>query len=515
MDKLSIYTEDLWARYADKVLSEKKEKTYKHFDNVFDFASQNLKLKKILEDESFHKILKHSFSPFVKILTKTPRYKFDPAIDAFDLETKIRPISFASHFDSYLYGFYSFALTEYYQDYIRKNKFDKAVLAYRSDLGGDCNIQFAKRAFDSVKKMVGKHGRCTAIALDITGYFDNIDHKILKENWCKIIDEKKLPEDQFKIYKSLTQYSYVNNSSLMRHFGFDSDKAENFATLLDIIPKSLISKGFNEKFDLIRKRGLIVKNLPKKDLGGDQYRGIPQGSPMSAVLSNIYLIDFDKWLETRSRYMGSTYLRYCDDLLVICKSEDAIDLTDAIIADINLKYKLTIQSKKTDIIEFWPNSKGIVRGFDIKNGVKTKTYITDEKKTYKNLQYLGFEFNGTNIYIRPSSLSRYFRKAKGRIIKTMMMAYGKKSRGEKIYKKQIYQRYSHFGERNFISYAQNASKDFYLTKSGIIRAGMDSVSIKKQLSAHFSILQKEIEKSSKQFAARKFKKEGIKSTAKI
>src|SRR5690606_21579692 len=93
--------------------------------------------------------------------------------------------------------------------------------------------------------------------------------------------------------------------------------------------------------------------------------------------------------------------------------------------------------------------------------------------------------------------------SKGKIIKTMMMAYGKKSRESQILKKQIYDRYSHLGNRNFISYAQNASKKGYRNSKGDIKVGLDSPSIRRQLSAHFAILEKEISKKSSQFAISK------------
>jgi len=499
-----IYSNDLWERFVKKVTRAEKPKTYKQFDNTFDFTRENHKIKALIEDPTLTSIGSHSFSPHLKILIKTPRYKFDDSIDTYELETKIRPISFSSHFDSYIYSFYAFALTEAYQNYIKNERFDHCVLAYRSDLNGDCNIQFAKRAFDTIKAMIATEGKCTAIALDITGYFDNIDHDLLKEKWCDIIDEKQLPLDQYKIFKSLTTYSYVGKASFLNHFGIDTEKAEKFHNLLDLIPDTIAGPSYLDKFRLIRKENLVVRNKPKRNLDGTySNRGIPQGSPMSSVLSNIYLIDFDRWLSNLGRVMGFHYMRYCDDLLIICKSKDVVYLNNGIITEIKNRYKLTIQQKKTEIIEFRPNHSGKLRGFDIKRPEGRRTTQITEQQFYQNLQYLGFEFNGQNIYIRPGSLSRYFRKAKGRVLKTMMMAYGKKSRKEKISKKQLYFRYSHFGKRNFITYAQNAAKREYTNSEGLVRSGLDSKSIKRQLSSHFAILEKELKKTSQEFATSK------------
>ena len=45
--------------------------------------------------------------------------------------------------------------------------------------------------------------------------------------------------------------------------------------------------------------------------------GIPQGSPMSAVLSNVYMIDFDKNMFEYISNIGGSYRRYSDDILLI------------------------------------------------------------------------------------------------------------------------------------------------------------------------------------------------------
>ena len=234
-----LYSDDLWGRYVKKVEDKFKIKKYPHFDPYFNFPKEKERLHKIVGDITGRSVAEHPFLPLVKILAKTPRYKHQEIDDSYSLETKIRPISFASHFDGYIYGFYSFGLNEIYQKYIKVKGFDKSVLAYRTDLDGKCNIQFAKEVFDEIKL----RGECTAIAIDIRGYFDSIDHKILKEMWCKVLGISTLPTDQYRIYRSLTNYSYVNKSSLLKHFKINLEKKrrkkEHWQTLLDLIPDDL------------------------------------------------------------------------------------------------------------------------------------------------------------------------------------------------------------------------------------------------------------------------------------
>lgn len=521
LKKMSLYTENIWKDFTEKVEQGFKLKTYPHFDPFFDFRKRKSEVQRLVSDVSGEKVAKHSFLPFVKIIIKTPRFRYQESDENRDLnltarerkefyktDTKKRPISFASHFDSYLYGFYSFALNEKYQEYIKEQGFSDCILAYRTDQDGKSNIQFAKETFDEVKKMFA-NGSCTAIALDIKGYFDSINHGILKEKWLKVlketnvINEDGLPIDQYKVFRSLTNYSYSNKNSILKHFNINLKKkkrrGEYWQTLLDLIPDDLAVKDFKDKFNLLRKRKLIVKNKPKKD---GSLAGIPQGSSMSATLANLYLIDFDQYINHLASEKGFIYRRYCDDLLVICPSEIAGELEKIVEEKIKNDYKVEIQTRKTEKIEFRQNSKGMIRGFNRKRIEEESVDITaeNEEKYYKSLQYLGFEFNGQAITIRASSLSRYFRKMKGRITKTVMMARGKNSKSYTIFRKQLYGRYTHLGKSNFLSYAYKASSKTYKNSEGDTKEGMDSPAIRRQLKAHFEILRKELKLTDEQIS---------------
>jgi hypothetical protein len=351
-------------------------------------------------------------------------------------------------------------------------------------LNGKSNIQFAKEVFEAIKEK----GRCTAIALDIRGYFDHIDHIKLKEKWIKVLKTNNLLEDEYKVFKTLTKYSYINKNTLLKHFKVRlKDFKKKQSTLIDFVA---LGKTFNEKLNVLRESNLITTN-DKHELINDfkRYYGIPQGSSLSALLSNIYLVDYDKYFTDRSIKEGFIYRRYCDDILIICDTERSIALQKDAIEEIK-KYHLEIQDKKVDRIDFIENSFKKIRAFNSIKKKKSEVPIdeTNESKFYKNLQYLGFEFNGQNIFIRASSLSRYFRKMKSRISKTVLMAYSKNTKGDKIFKQQLFHRYTHLGKRNFLHYAYNSSKEYYINSEGIRKDGMNSESIRNQLKRHFSIL---------------------------
>ena len=131
---MKIYNEVVWNEYVEKVEHNFQLKTYPQFDPYFDFQKDKALLKAIVSDPTFQKIKSHPFLPFLKVLIKTPRYRYQVGEDNYDLETKIRPISYASHFDAYLYGFYAFSLNKIYQDYIINRSSSFNFLLYKFKL---------------------------------------------------------------------------------------------------------------------------------------------------------------------------------------------------------------------------------------------------------------------------------------------------------------------------------------------------------------------------------------------
>ena len=53
----------------------------------------------------------------------------------------------------------------------------------------------------------------------------------------------------------------------------------------------------------------------------DTTEGVPQGGPLSPVLSNIMLTELDRELESR----GLPFVRYADDCVIFCKSPRAAE----------------------------------------------------------------------------------------------------------------------------------------------------------------------------------------------
>lgn len=74
--------------------------------------------------------------------------------------------------------------------------------------------------------------------------------------------------------------------------------------------------------------------------------GMPQGGPLSPLLSNVMLNELDKELERR----GHRFVRYADDCMIFCKSRKSAERTlENIFAYIEGKLFLKVNRKKTEV----------------------------------------------------------------------------------------------------------------------------------------------------------------------
>ena len=416
---------------------------YPHFDKPLSFK----KAQPLITSTEW--VAHHSFFPFISFSVVTKKVKKDSLTGkAIFKPPKERQILYASHIDSLIYGYYATILSERYNAALVKHDLESEVIAFRS-IFKKSNVDFANDAFEEIKS----RGSCSAVALDITGFFDNIDHALLKSSWMNIIQEKNLPNDHYAVYKSITRYSHVLRDSAMAELAIPANaKIANWDGLCN-------AETFREK---IRSNGLIKTNNTKK--------GIPQGSPISALLSNIYMLSFDLEIKAKVDAIGGKYYRYCDDILIIIDSEHVNSIA-SYVSDLTSKHKLEINISKTETTTFLEVIPGEIK-------------ILQQKP----MQYLGFTFDGTRKLIRSAAFANYSHKMKRGVSLAKQTARKhnkiRRKKGQKsqpIYKKSLYEMYSHLGQRNFITYGHRAANI------------MGSDAIKKQLKPLWDRLAEEIE----------------------
>jgi hypothetical protein len=361
------------------------------------------------------KVVTHAFFPFISYDKVSPRYnKAEKKV-----KLKIRPIMYASHMDSAIYSYYASYLSKAYESVLQKEGLNDCVIAYRKL--GKSNVDFASHAFTIVKTI----GNCCVICVDIKDFFGSLDHTILKQSWQNLIGQPKLPGDHYKVFRSVTSYAHVNRNKLAEVLGENNlEKAHTLCT-----PEAFRTK----------VRPLIEVNECRK--------GIPQGSPISAVLSNVYMIEFDKAMLLFCRECQCHYLRYSDDILIVAPpslEQSVLEFVDCQLC----KMHLMMNRKKLEICHFFIDQ--------------------DVRQTCdKPLQYLGFTYDGNKVLIRPSTLSRYNRKLRKYI--TLSERRARDSKSARLYRRKAYNRFTMRGKRNFISYAQRAHEIMSRNHSSAIR----------------------------------------------
>ncbi len=100
--------------------------------------------------------------------------------------------------------------------------------------------------------------------------------------------------------------------------------------------------------------------------------GTPQGGPLSPLLSNLLLDDFDKELEKR----GLKFARYADDCNVYVKSERAGNRVMAGLTHwLNRKLKLKVNAKKSAVAH--PETRKFL-GYSFRRGRKVWCVVSPE-----------------------------------------------------------------------------------------------------------------------------------------
>ena len=128
---------------------------------------------------------------------------------------------------------------------------------------------------------------------------------------------------------------------------------------------SILREHINDAPTLHLIRSFLKAGVMENDLANPTTEGVPQGGPLSPVLSNVYLDKLDKELEMR----GLHFVRYADDCNIFVKSEMAADRVMASVTSwLERKLKLKVSATKTKVVRptksnflgftFWKGSKG-------------------------------------------------------------------------------------------------------------------------------------------------------------
>ena len=369
-------------------------KHYPHFD-----APISLKvIERLVTDEK--RVTSNKFFPFFLYHEEWQPYR---SADAAKPEQKSRPIRYGARRDAYIFAHYRRKLSVFYENRLVEMGISDCPIAYRQipkpgTNGGKCNIDFAKDAFDEVDRL----GDCVAVALDIKGYFENLSHSRIKSIWCDLLGVDELPPDHYAVFKNITKYHFVDQRSVYRRLDYigpikrGKHIIEGFTVPYREMPKQLCSpEDFRAK---ICGGDPAIQSLVEKN---ELPHGVPQGAPISDLIANFYLIDFDAKLTQFARERGGRYMRYSDDILLIIPGGEFE-------ADAATKFATNEIRKHGEALEIKETKTCVVR-FARSGHELSYEHLTGPQGR-NGLEYLGFRYDGKKVYIRESTISRLYRK---------------------------------------------------------------------------------------------------------
>ncbi|MEZ5536554.1 MAG: group II intron reverse transcriptase/maturase [Thiolinea sp.] len=169
----------------------------------------------------------------------------------------------------------------------------------------------------------------------------------------------------------------------------------NHDKLMTLLGRRFRDKGLLQLIGRYLRAGVMDGNILLPS-----HEGVPQGGPLSPLLSNVMLDPLDKELEKR----GHHFARYADDLIIMVKSPRAGErVLQSLTRFIENDLKLKVNTEKSQVV------KSV------------------------NARFLGFSFRGKHIRWHPKSVEKFKRRVRELTNRTWGVSMGKKIRNLSVY----------------------------------------------------------------------------------
>ena len=197
----------------------------------------------------------------------------------------------------------------------------------------------AQQAIQKVKEYA-EQGYTTAVEIDLSKYFDTLNHELLMNMIREEVKDKRVT---------------------------------------DLIKKYL-------------KSGVLVEGLLVKT-----EEGSPQGGPLSPLLANIYLNKYDQEMTRR----GVKVIRYADDIVILAKSKRAGErLLESSKRFLERKLKLKLNTEKSKVVSVYSIRNFKFLGFALgkgRKGVFIRVHAKSLRKAKQKLKELTSRSQGRNV----------------------------------------------------------------------------------------------------------------------
>jgi len=178
----------------------------------------------------------------------------------------------------------------------------------------------------------------------------------------------------------------------------------------DTVNHSKLIEILSQSIDEGKVVSLIHKYLNAGVVVGHKFeateQGVPQGGPLSPLLSNIMLNELDKELAER----GHRFVRYADDMVILCKSKRGAErVMDSIVRFIEQRLFLKVNRDKTQVVHF-SRIKFLGYSFYTKEGeVRFRIHSKSIAKLRDKVRFLTSRSNGWSYSARKEKLSSFIK----------------------------------------------------------------------------------------------------------
>ncbi len=315
----------------------------------------------------------YSFYPLIHSVIVERRYRKDPQRENKRYHTKEkrgkvvanakeRPLHYATHMDALIFGYYAHIISERYEKELDNHLgLTECITAYRKlpipgEKRNKGTIHFAHEVFQYVKERASARP-VVVLKFDIESFFNRMDHNLLKTKWMALFpDNGRLPPAHFNVFQATTKFSYILKGDLRisqpaskytKRSGFDERK---LARIRNELGQQAFFESPADFRQSIKSKKIRVYKYPFRDKKTKRIHGIPQGLPISSVLANLYLMDFDiKMLELTKEH--GLYRRYSDDIIIVCEPEQMNDFRQLVQQTIE-ESNVSLSNDKTEVFQF-------------------------------------------------------------------------------------------------------------------------------------------------------------------
>lgn len=451
----SMDTEDIKLTMNFNDFRKKVGKQYTHIDYPI-YENGNAAVSNYFKElNQPEKVIVHRFLPFIRQEIEFRKYpKWDSGKKRENI--KVRPVSLASHRDTGIYALYADKLNTIYNDYSKEMGFSESAVAYRTNIQISnepiSNITIAKNVFN----FIDQQSDTWIIKGDFKGFFDNLNHNIINRNVNRLLDYYGIvnTDDWNIVLKNIEKYRHIEKDEL-----------------ISALKKEGIYRTDNKAYFYSRREfGEFIKTH-KELLSKKNTRGIPQGTSISAVLANVYMMEFDQKVIGMCEPYNGEYYRYSDDFIVVLPKkrmsyDEFIGLEKSIRTLSKICVELEIEEHKT------------------KKLVSNEGYFVDlntGKKTH--LDYLGFVYSDNTITLRSKSIYKFYYRGRKKIAESEMYYQTGKIMEKKpnLSEKEIFLLQKNLNFKN----AQPRMNKLSLNRIGIIKNELSQRDVKKMYKKNY------------------------------